>query len=411
VHVPGWHEATKDLQKQGKVQMLGIIEEQHPDRARLFMQWKRIGWPVMVDSLNLLNVPYVPITLGIDEYGIIRLLEPTLEDQKDLKERFIERTYDPLSAAALGVNAPMLPEASDTTSAALEKLRDATRRGSAVDWRAYSSALVIWGGADRLDDAIDAYDHAVRLDPRDGPTHFRLGVTYRKRYDSGHGRPTDFQSAIEQWQEALDIDPNNYIWRRRIEQYGPRLAKPYPFYDWVTAARREIQARGDVPVALTVEPSGAEFAEPTKTFQNSESATREPDPRGRIFRDQGRLIETEATVVPDRVRPGGSARVHVVFRPVLRLKTHWNNEVKDLVVWVDPPEGWQVDGRYIAFPNPTATVSQEARKIEFEVQCPEESRPGVVTIRLYALYYVCEGVNGTCLYRRQDINVQTRVKN
>jgi len=37
--------------------MVGIIEEQHPDRAQLFMQWKQMGWPVMVDSLNLLNVP------------------------------------------------------------------------------------------------------------------------------------------------------------------------------------------------------------------------------------------------------------------------------------------------------------------------------------------------------------------
>ena len=54
--------------------MAGIIEEQHPDRAQLFMQWKQMGWPVMVDSLNLLNVPYVPITLEIDEGGVIRFV-------------------------------------------------------------------------------------------------------------------------------------------------------------------------------------------------------------------------------------------------------------------------------------------------------------------------------------------------
>ena len=34
MHVPGWHEATKKLQQEGKFQMVGIIEEQHPDRAR-----------------------------------------------------------------------------------------------------------------------------------------------------------------------------------------------------------------------------------------------------------------------------------------------------------------------------------------------------------------------------------------
>ena len=26
--------------------MVGIIQEQHPDRARLFMQWKEMGWPI-----------------------------------------------------------------------------------------------------------------------------------------------------------------------------------------------------------------------------------------------------------------------------------------------------------------------------------------------------------------------------
>ena len=70
--MPGWHEATKDLQNDGKLQMVGIIQEQHPDRARLFMQWKQMGWPILVDSYNLLGVPYVPITLAVDEHGVIR---------------------------------------------------------------------------------------------------------------------------------------------------------------------------------------------------------------------------------------------------------------------------------------------------------------------------------------------------
>ncbi|RMG56252.1 MAG: hypothetical protein D6723_00685, partial [Acidobacteria bacterium] len=76
--MPGWHQATKQFQEQHKLQMVGIIEEQHPDRARLFMQWKQMSWPVMVDSLNLLEVPYVPITLAIDEHGIIRKIQPPL---------------------------------------------------------------------------------------------------------------------------------------------------------------------------------------------------------------------------------------------------------------------------------------------------------------------------------------------
>jgi hypothetical protein len=72
VHVPGWHEATKDLQAEGRIRMVGIVQEQHPDRARLFMQWKEMDWPVMVDAQNELGVAVVPITLFIDEHGIIR---------------------------------------------------------------------------------------------------------------------------------------------------------------------------------------------------------------------------------------------------------------------------------------------------------------------------------------------------
>lgn len=48
--MPGWHQATEELQDDGSVQMVGVIQEQHPDRARLFMQWKEMGWPMLVDS-------------------------------------------------------------------------------------------------------------------------------------------------------------------------------------------------------------------------------------------------------------------------------------------------------------------------------------------------------------------------
>ena len=59
--------------------MLGIIQEQHPDRCRLFMQWKGMSWPILVDSLNLLNTSVVPQTLAIDEHGIVRLINPDKE--------------------------------------------------------------------------------------------------------------------------------------------------------------------------------------------------------------------------------------------------------------------------------------------------------------------------------------------
>ncbi len=156
---------------------------------------------------------------------------------------------------------------------------------------------------------------ALALDPADKNALFRLGVAHRMRHESAGRRPGDFQAAIDAWGRALELDPNQYIWRRRIEQYGPRLAKPYAFYDWVVQAKAEISRRGETPVPLTVEPYGSELAGPVRDVLAEASAPVEPDPKGQIHRDEERLIEAEVVVVPARVRPGQAARVHVTFRP------------------------------------------------------------------------------------------------
>ena len=78
--MPGWHEKTKALQEAGKLELVGIIEEQHPDRTRLFMQWNEMGWPLLIDSLNLLDVSAVPLTYLVDEGGVVRFERPSDED-------------------------------------------------------------------------------------------------------------------------------------------------------------------------------------------------------------------------------------------------------------------------------------------------------------------------------------------
>ena len=267
MHVPGWHDATQELQAAGRFQMVGIIQEQHPDRARLFMQWKGMGWPILVDSLNLLNTTVVPQTLAIDEHGIVRLINP---DKDRIEDEFLSQRY----GATLAAEAMPPDEATLPRPAA---------RASAGAWRAYGDQLFRWGSPEGLTDVITSYEHALALEPDHGPTYFRLGVAHRARYDSDDRQPDDFRQAVEHWEAALDVDPNNYIWRRRIQQYGPRLDKPYPFYDWVPTARAAIEARGAAPVPLEVEPGGAEFAEPAETFVTADETVSEPDPDNRIY--------------------------------------------------------------------------------------------------------------------------------
>jgi hypothetical protein len=395
--VPGWHEATNALQQDGKLQMVGIVSEQHGERARLFMQWKEMDWPVMVDALNVLDVPYVPITLCIDERGAIRKIVPPFAGADNIVNEFLAADYPAAgdgATKAQRVSAPAKP-------ARLEPVAGAP----AAQWRDYGDLVFFWGD-EQLDRAIAAYNKVIEANPEDAETLFRLGVTYRKRYDSATRQPGDFQQAAVYWSRALNADPNNYIYRRRIQQYGPRLDKPYPFYDWINTARNDIAARGETPIVLSLEPGGAELAKPGP-FEEAAAGT-EPDPEHKITAD-GRLIAIESVVVPGSVAPGNAARVHVEFMPDATHGAHWNNEVDDVVLWITPPDGWQVNGRRLSVPSAHGTaVSQETRRIEFEIRSPD-SASGRVEIPAYALYYVCEGASGACLYRRQDLRVVVHV--
>lgn len=393
--MPRWHVYTKDLLRDHRLQVAGIVEEQHPDRARLFAQWHRMDWPVMVDSLNLLGISAVPVTLFIDEHGIIRAIDP---DPSALPA-FLNKSFDKPAVAPPAVSAvperPMLATrpAADTFEA----------------WRQYGDGLVLWGGVARLSDAVTAYERAATLAPRDGPVHFRLGVAYRMRHDSGADRPGDFARAATQWSQALALNPNQYIWRRRIRQYGPRMQKPYSFYDWVNEARAAIRERGESPIPLAVEPGGAELALPQKEFVAAAGSN--PDPKGDIQRDAEGLIEVETAVVPARSKPGDPARIHVLLNPNAQRKAHWNNEAQDLVFWIDLPPGWQADQQRVTVPSARPPTSRETRTIELELRSPPQASAGEVTLNAFALYYVCDGVNGVCFYRRQDIPLQVRLGN
>ncbi|MDH3591739.1 MAG: hypothetical protein OER88_07670, partial [Planctomycetota bacterium] len=193
---------------------------------------------------------------------------------------------------------------------------------------------------------------------------------------------------------------NQYIWRRRIQQYGPRLSKPYPFYDWVDAARTDLRARGVAVPELSVEPSGAELAEPARRWIGAEPDAN-PDPGGRVHRDAN-AVRTEIVVVPGVAGDDRVDRVHLEFRPRSGSDMHWNHEVDGLRVWWDTPDGVEVSGTGFDPPRSDVAVSEEPRRIEFEVR---RSPKAPSQLRGFALYYVCEGTRGACLYRRQDLVV------
>jgi tetratricopeptide (TPR) repeat protein len=402
--VPVWHKGTEKWVKDGKLVLLGVIQEQHPDRCRLFAQWKGLGWPILLDPINVMGVDGVPILTAIDEHGIVRDTKPRLEG---LKKDFLDKRFADDSKGNLPRR--QTPElGKDQTVPDFEALRRrAEEEDRASAWRDLGDALALWGGEKRVNDAIDAYGRAVKMDPKDGPAHFRLGVCFRRRYESEQRQAGDFQEAIDHWSQALDVDPNIYIWRRRIQQYGPRLDKPYSFYDWVEEAEKDISARGDKPTPLQVRPGGAELARPLKTFKD-DSKTRSPDPDGKVQRDDKGAIRAEATVVPSRVRSGQAVRIHVVLRPDGKQKTHWNNEADPLRLWITPPEGWQVAARLLESAGGKLPQTDEERALDFEIKVPEGAK-GKVRLGAYALYHICDDAGGQCRFLRLDIPIEVRV--
>jgi hypothetical protein len=284
-HVPVWHDATARWVQEGRLVLLGVTQEQHPDRCRLFAQWKGFDWPILHDPINVLESSAVPIVVTIDAHGIVRSTKPQV---KSFQADFLDREFqDDAAKDTAPRKAPVLPPGQDRPDfVALQRHTEAATTVGA--WRELGDALALWGGDSRTDDAIAAYRQALRVAPQHGPTLFRLGVCYRQRYDAGRRQAGDFQAAVDAWNQALALDPNQYIWRRRIQQYGPRLDKPYAFYDWVAQAEREITARGEKPVPLAVRPLGAEIARPVRTFTEEEPDARAPDPEGKILRDPAR---------------------------------------------------------------------------------------------------------------------------
>lgn len=410
--LPVWQKTVQPYVDSGQLAVIGVVQEQHPDRARLYKQWRQLDWPIAVDSLNLLDLAAVPVPVAIDESGIVQLGRPS---PTSFVKEFLKRNYT-------AVNVPQDYNRAEKADP-MSLNRAARQGGSSEAYRALGDACFTAAESNLLPRAIWAYQKAVESDPRDGRAHFRLGVALRKRSEGARRKPGDAQTAVAHWGEALAINPNQYIWRRRIQQYGPRLDKPYDFYSWVTQARDEIEARGEQPIVLATEPSGSELIAPPRRRRKGQSRSgplpngrgsgaemKNPDPQGKINRDKTNMVNIEIVVTPARVQPGQRVRVRSTFRLHDKTRPYWNNEAREgLAMWVDPPKSCALGEGRLTYPNPPEAESQETRVLEFELAVNKDAPIGEVRLPAYALYYVCQNKGGKCLYLRQDFSVKFEV--
>ncbi len=281
-----WHRATKTWRDEGRLTVVGLVQEQHPDRTRLFAQWQGFDWPILWDPLNITGAAAVPNLTLIDEHGVVRSRRPSL---KTIEAEFLDVAFEPPADAA----AP--PATSDDGLLQLTGLPK-----SAAD-RPYWTALsdLLWGGDAALDGANETLTSFAAAHAEDAQAQFRLGVARRMRHDSGRARRGDFAQAVAGWQAALALNPRQYIWRRRIQQYGPALDKPYPFYPWIDEAREALRDRGVEPAPLRAGLSTSErLARGAPSSVAAERPQGVPDAAA-VEDDAADRFEVETVFVPD----------------------------------------------------------------------------------------------------------------
>ena len=395
-----WNEKSKPLVADGKLMVVGVVQEQHAERARLYKQWKKFEFPIAQDSTTNLGLKVVPVPILIDEYGFVMSSRPRISQLSDLVNQ---------KTAPRKTQAPRL-SLQQTTSKWLLAHPSGDSFMSAV---AAGDALLHEATAGSIDEAILQYQKAESIAAlqndlkQTGLVNFRLGVAFRSRFDAlteAKQAPQDFSRAAQYWARALETDPNQYIWRRRIQQYGPQQIKPYPFYDWVEQAKAAITARGDLPIPLTVPLSGAELVQPAKTF-NSNNAQKPLSSDHQITRDDKKLIQIHATAIPQKIAAGETTRIHLRMTPD---SGYWNNESAPLVIWIEASEAGTPSDTRLVHPHVKSPSSHETRTLEFEFKTNSNLTENI-EISGYALYYVCDSDDGQCIYRRQAISIPIQI--
>jgi hypothetical protein len=382
--VPVWHRATKKWRESGRLAVVGITQEQHPERCRLFKQWQGFEWPILWDPFNTTGAKVVPNFTLVDEHGIVRAKR--VKDLASFEKDFLERTFEAdVKVPKAAPVEPRLAKLSGPVGAPLEP----PVRGAL--------SAILWNGISAKPLAV--LEQAAARSEAPSATQFALGVAYRMRWDSDARKPQDFQRALDAWGAALAQTPDQYIWRRRIQQYGPWLDKPYPFYDWVSGAMDAIRARGEEPAQLRSPLSGAELSRPSRLPDD----LKEPDPDGKLPRAESGWFDVDSAVALDTKRKNPVARVHLVFRPGADSDAHWNNEAEPMMLWFSQ-DGVETSARWVRIDNAPQAVSSERRAVDLEVRFPDGAT-GKKTVRGYAVFNACSSAEGKCVFVRRDFEV------
>ncbi len=395
--IPRWHEKLKPFVDTGQLVVIGVAQEQHADRCRLFSQWRGIEWPILHDAMNLTGVKNVPTLVTIDEYGLVRDTHP---DADSIEAEFINKTFKAPKTT------PILGPVKLTDPRLTRRYAGEARR--AKEWREHGTALILSGKPPQIEEAIDkAFVRSLETEPGDPDSLFRLGVAHMIRYESPQRRPEDFQSAIDAWRKAHRLRSGCEIFRRRIQQYGPCVDKPFAFYDWVTSARREIVDRGDTPATLQPWPCDIERAKPAKKFTyDKKQRGPSPDEAEKVNKDRDGLVSISFGAVP------GTAKKHkrivqvlVILRPDATRGTEWDDGADPPRLWLEKPKTGRLSELFVEYAKTSDDAPENDRVLTFPVRLSSKKGKSM-TVRGTVVYSVRQTDGGSPRSFRQDIKIK-----
>lgn len=366
--VSAWFERTKSHVTAKKLVVLGVDHEQHADRARLFAQWRGLAGPILHDPLNLSLVSELPTVVAIDEEGVIRAIQPSIDA---IEKSFIKKPWKKKKPMSKPEEAE-LPDPRVTRRTAEE-----AREPSAS--RAHADALVLSGLPPQIDEAIKVYRDVIVIDPKDAWSLFRLGVAYRIRYEREERQPGDFQAAVDAWAQAVRFAPTNAIFRQRFRQYGPSIEGSGAAYDWIPAARQDLARRGQKPMELEIEPLAMEMA-----AAPARGARISTPKKGKHPTDKDGQVSIETTVVRSADRKHANmAEVHVTLRP---NGVQWEDGEAPIRIWLENSKSARPARPYLEFPKTGSKSGSEARTLSFSVELTSKSKTPHGTLKGDAVY-------------------------
>lgn len=294
--MPVWHESTRALVESGDLIVVGIASEQHRERTALWARWRSIDWPILWDPFNLTGSFAVPNAILVGPDGTVVSMR--------VRPNGLETLLEGLEPA------PVSAEADAQAAAPRPQLAQLDRLAADDPSRAALEALsrCLWSGRAPTDADLEVLRVRASGDERRADHVFQYGVARRLAYDARGARGPDFGRAVAAWHDAYALTPNQYIWRRRIQQYGPRLDQPYDFYAWCPGAYRELSLEPGFTFEGALHLTPTELAAPPVDERVVVPAGIEPAPSW-----SDAVTEVEVVAVRGTGEASGTLCVHVTI--------------------------------------------------------------------------------------------------